>query len=71
LQFLNKIWKPVHKICFLDPNPPPVLPGQSERERDPLLKILITTLSVTVKSIQTSGAGPTASQTQPQVRETR
>ena len=26
--FLNKVWRPVHQIQFLDPTPPPSLPGR-------------------------------------------
>ena len=52
-KFLNKIWKPVHKICFLDPKPlitiqQPHMSSSSARE-DPLLKVLITSLSVTAR----------------------
>ena len=47
--FLNKVWRPVHKIQFLDPTPPPSAnPGMARTELEvPFLKILITALSVT------------------------
>jgi len=47
--FLNKIWRPVHRIQFLDPTPPPALPGGGHRpsEETIFLKVLITALSVT------------------------
>ena len=51
--FLNKIWAPVHKIQFLDPTPIPTSLSsmsqghQRQEEKEPFMKILITSLSVT------------------------
>ena len=47
--FLNKTWRPVHKIQFLDPTPQHnPNPGMQRQELEvPFLKILITALSVT------------------------
>ena len=45
--FLNKTWRPVHKIQFLDPSPQPSQPGLAKEFEIPFLKILITALSVT------------------------
>jgi hypothetical protein len=45
--FLNQIWRPVHRIQFLDPNPPAPVSGQRVIEEEPLLKVLITSLNVT------------------------
>ena len=46
---VSKVWRPVHKIQFLDPTPPPSAnPGMARTELEvPFLKILITALSVT------------------------
>ena len=57
-QYLNKVWKPVHRICFVDPKPQ--LSGGIQHMGhaggagggggiavDPTLKVLITALSVT------------------------
>ena len=48
--FLNKVWRPVHQIQFIDPTPPPSLPG-GHRGGDEMqfLKVLITSLSVTAR----------------------
>ena len=51
--FLNKVWRPVHQIQFLDPTPPPTsLPGGHRgggMDDIQFLKVLITSLSVTAR----------------------
>ena len=50
---MNKVWKPVHKICFLETSEAIIAKGpnyaqtQAQKEEEPTLKILITSLSVT------------------------
>ena len=52
-KYLNKIWKPVHKICFLETTEaiigkgPAYAQAQAQKEDEPTMKILITSLSVT------------------------
>ena len=52
-KFLNKIWKPVHKICFLETTEALIAKGpayaqtQAQKDEDPMLKMLITSINVT------------------------